>query len=195
MDQVLQQIVLERLDQAALREDAKLLVLAACEGVGELASALGGQAPPRPDSVGAGSEVDPAGAYLGPVCVEGFRGIGPEATLGLVPGPGLTLVVGRNGSGKSSFAEALELLLTEDTRRWSQRSAIWKEGWRNVHHLARTQLRAELVPGRAPDGPRDPRVAAGAGPLPAVPLLQRARHDVRRRPDEALRDARARARA
>ena len=30
----------------------------------------------------------------------------------MAPSPGLTLVVGRNGSGKSSFAEALEVLLT-----------------------------------------------------------------------------------
>ena len=32
--------------------------------------------------------------------------------LELVPGPGLTLVIGRNGSGKSSFAEAMEVLFT-----------------------------------------------------------------------------------
>jgi hypothetical protein len=35
----------------------------------------------------------------------GLRGIGPRQTLELVPGPGLTVVAGRNGSGKSSFAE------------------------------------------------------------------------------------------
>jgi hypothetical protein len=60
--------------------------------------------------------------------------IGPEATLDLTPDPGLTLVVGRNGSGKSSFAEGLELLLTGDTYRWSQRSKVWRDGWRNLHH-------------------------------------------------------------
>ena len=46
-----------------------------------------------------------AGAYLTSLTVEGFRGIGPRQTLTLTPGPGLTIVVGRNGSGKSSFAE------------------------------------------------------------------------------------------
>jgi DNA repair exonuclease SbcCD ATPase subunit len=39
----------------------------------------------------------------------------PATTLEVERGPGLTLVVGRNGSGKSSFAEALELLLTGDS--------------------------------------------------------------------------------
>ena len=71
-----------------------------------------------------------AGAYLTSLTVEGFRGIGPRQTLTLTPGPGLTIVVGRNGSGKSSFAEALEVLLTGDSKRWMDRSKIWKEGWR-----------------------------------------------------------------
>jgi hypothetical protein len=31
-------------------------------------------------------------------------------------------------------AEALELLLTGDTYRWSQRSKVWRDGWRNLHH-------------------------------------------------------------
>jgi energy-coupling factor transporter ATP-binding protein EcfA2 len=66
--------------------------------------------------------------------VEGFRGIGPPATLDLPPGPGLTLVVGRNGSGKSSVAEALEMLLTGSNRRWFERPKVWAEGWRNLHH-------------------------------------------------------------
>ena len=33
------------------------------------------------------------------------------------PGPGLTLVVGRNGSGKSSFAEGIEVALTGHNER------------------------------------------------------------------------------
>ena len=50
-----------------------------------------------------------------------------------MPGPGLTLVVGRNGSGKSSFAEALEVLLTGDLRRWEKLPAVWHKGWRSMH--------------------------------------------------------------
>ena len=70
------------------------------------------------------------GAYLKALTVQGFRGIGPEQTLPLEPGPGLTVVVGRNGSGKSSFAEALEVLFTGNSLRWAGRSKIWQEGWR-----------------------------------------------------------------
>jgi DNA repair exonuclease SbcCD ATPase subunit len=59
--------------------------------------------------------------------------VGKQVTLELPPGPGLTLVIGRNGSGKSSFAEGLELLLTGQTYRWLDRAKIWKDGWRNLH--------------------------------------------------------------
>ena len=87
---------------------------------------------PRPAP--GGPPATPRIAFLKAIAVEGFRGIGPKATLDLTPGPGLTLVVGRNGSGKSSFAEALELLLTGETYRWENRSKVWKDGWRNLHH-------------------------------------------------------------
>ena len=86
-----------------------------------------------------------SGAYLTSLTVEGFRGIGPKQTLTLTPGPGLTIVVGRNGSGKSSFAEALEVLLTGDSKRWSDRSKIWKEGWRNLHQAHPAAIEAELL--------------------------------------------------
>lgn len=46
--------------------------------------------------------------YLDSVAVAGSRGIGPRAWLKLSPRPGVTLVVGRNGSGKSSIAEGVE---------------------------------------------------------------------------------------
>jgi recombinational DNA repair ATPase RecF len=76
--------------------------------------------------------------------VEGFRGIGPVATLELAPGPGFTLVVGRNGSGKSSFAEGLETLLTGANLRWESRTKVWREGWQNLHYAGQTTLSAEL---------------------------------------------------
>ena len=75
----------------------------------------------------------------------GFRGIGEPATLRLAPGPGLTLVVGRNGSGKSSFAEALEVLLTGELRRWEKLSAVWRQGWRSMHHPEQAEITAEVL--------------------------------------------------
>ena len=79
------------------------------------------------------------------VTVSGFRGIGPAATLEVAPRPGLTLVVGRNGSGKSSFAEALEVLLTGNLRRWEKLSAVWRQGWRSVHHPDHARITAEFL--------------------------------------------------
>jgi recombinational DNA repair ATPase RecF len=145
VEQVLQDIIRTRLDEEKkLREQARVMIAAACLGDEALAAALSGSvmtSEPRSRSR-AGDRRHPA--LLQSVRVEGFRGVGPPATLEISPGPGLTLVVGRNGSGKSSFAEALELLLTGDNSRWSTRSAIWKEGWRNLHH-ADARIDAEFV--------------------------------------------------
>jgi predicted ATPase len=82
--------------------------------------------------------------YLSSVTVAGFRGVGARRTLPIRPGPGLTLVVGRNGSGKSSFAEAIELLLTGDSARWADRSSVWRTGWRNLHQPEPCVIEAEL---------------------------------------------------
>ena len=69
----------------------------------------------------------------------------PKQTLTLSPAPGLTVIVGRNGSGKSSFAEALEVLFTGDSKRWSDRPKIWKEGWRSLHNAHPVGVTAEVL--------------------------------------------------
>jgi energy-coupling factor transporter ATP-binding protein EcfA2 len=134
MDQGLLGIVRSRLEADAAADAAwSGLVVAALEGRDALETQLAGAAA-RPRGEAAASLVTPAGAFLHTIDVEGFRGVGPSQSLELRPGPGLTLVVGRNGSGKSSFAEALEVLLTGDSMRWKERAAVWREGWRNLHH-------------------------------------------------------------
>lgn len=135
-NQALMAEVLEGLETADLADDEKLIVYAACEGDHELARSLAGAGeplPPPPPGEATGNS-EPAGAYLTAISVEGFRGIGPCARLDLTPGPGLTVVAGRNGSGKSSFAEAAEIALTGRNQRWERLGGDWRRGWRNLHH-------------------------------------------------------------
>ncbi|MFE3319830.1 AAA family ATPase [Nocardia sp. NPDC059195] len=97
------------------------------------------------DGDSAATDSGDSGVFLRSITVQGFRGIGPAATLRLNPGPGLTLVVGRNGSGKSSFAEAAEFALTGGNRRWDGRSTAWREGWRNLHEPDTARIDVELL--------------------------------------------------
>ena len=146
MDDVLLDLIIHRLGEHDLPDPAADLLLAACDGEAPLARALGGASTPRPKPSGTSSgRKEPAGAYLRSITVAGFRGVGPECELPLDPGPGLTLVVGRNGSGKSSFAEGLEVLLTGGLRRWEERSAIWGDSWRNLHCPDSPKLEAQLL--------------------------------------------------
>ncbi len=98
------------------------------------------------DPVAPGSpEPNPASEmFLRSITVHGFRGIGPRARLSIQPSLGLTLIVGRNGSGKSSFAEAAEFALTGDNQRWAHRSKMWQTGWRNLHDGAAPRIDVEL---------------------------------------------------
>ena len=137
------------------------VVLAAAEGAESLAARLAGK--PTPPALQPTAEVAPGDrrpTYLEEISVEGFRGVGPRARLQIAPGPGLTLVVGRNGSGKSSFAEALEVLLTGTTWRWDEHTRVWREGWRNLHHdgTARVSARFRL------DGSAEPLELARSWP-------------------------------
>lgn len=148
MDDALLNIVLERLDAKPLPDEAAALLLAACDGEASLAAQLDDSSMPLPTGDRSGRNADaaePTGAYLRSVTVTGFRGVGAPATLPIEPGPGLTLVLGRNGSGKSSFAEGLEILLTGDLKRWEKLSAVWHEGWRNLQAPGEAKISAELL--------------------------------------------------
>ena len=98
------------------------LVLAALDGGDTFDEVVAGEPIERPEVVAstgpvAGQTVEASGVFLSSITVEGFRGIGPASTLAFPPGPGLTIITGRNGSGKSSFAEALEVVLTGTAHR------------------------------------------------------------------------------
>ncbi|MCQ4082160.1 AAA family ATPase [Streptomyces sp. RB6PN25] len=82
--------------------------------------------------------------FLRSITAAGWRGIGPATSLDLRPEPGLTVIAGRNGSGKSSVAEAAEMALTGGNYRWQDRTLIWKKGWRNLHDHADPQVSVEL---------------------------------------------------
>ncbi len=151
MDRYLQQLILDRLAADDVDDSTADLVLVACEGEDALETAIGSDLRARPEGSatnGRGSE--PPGSYVKSMTVEGFRGIGPPATLELAPGPGLTLIVGRNGSGKSSFAEGLEMLLTGANLRWESRTKVWRESWQNLHYDGPTVLSAELYVDQQP---------------------------------------------
>ena len=135
-------------------DETVYLVAAALQGDHELAAQLGGDAPvPQRPAVQVPAGPAPLRAFLRSITVEGFRGIGPKATLDLNPYCGLTVISGRNGSGKSSFAEALEYALTGASYRWlNKRGQHWEASWRNLHAGERTSIVVDFA--MEPDGER-----------------------------------------
>ena len=150
-DAALLGLVIDRLETHAPADGAADLILAAFDGAGAVDAALHGEASGAPPSVAQRAAGAPSAVYLAAIEVEGFRGIGPPTTLHIDPGPGLTLVVGRNGSGKSSFSEALEMVLLGTNQRWEQRVKVWRDGWQNLHHR-HTRVAARFTV----DGSRQP---------------------------------------
>ncbi len=139
-------VVLARADgDSSLSEDAKLLVLAALQSDDDFADAL--DTTRTSDPTEAVEPLKPAArAFLASITVEGFRGIGNQVTLTLNPAPGLTVIAGRNGCGKSSFAEALEVALTRGSYRWKSRKGPgWRESWRNLHQSEKATIAVELA--------------------------------------------------
>lgn len=127
----LRSLIDERLTTFALDDEALAFLLAALgEDDGDAAPGRSGHAPR---------------AYLRSVTVGGFRGVGRTARLPLKPGPGLTVITGRNGCGKSSFAEGIEIALTGDNARWRGRTDIWRKSWRNLHDGEQPQVAVELM--------------------------------------------------
>lgn len=131
----------------SLNEDCRLTLYAALTGdddlQGELTGIRGrGNGVDQNDEH---SEASSQGVYLKSIVVAGFRGVGAEARLDLQPGPGITIVAGRNGCGKSSFSEGLEVALTGTSYRWQEKNVQWKDGWRNVHVSDPRHVKIEAI--------------------------------------------------
>ncbi|HEU0241289.1 MAG TPA: AAA family ATPase [Micromonosporaceae bacterium] len=140
----LHNILFDRLAAQAVPWEIADLVLGALSGADDLHAALAGE-PVGVAEVRERTDGSNDHTFLSSVTVAGFRGVGPERTLRFAARPGLTLVVGRNGSGKSSFAEAIELSLTGDSIRWAERNSVWRTGWRNLHAPEPCAIATELV--------------------------------------------------
>ncbi|MFC7755792.1 ATP-binding protein [Tsukamurella soli] len=141
-----EQVALAAIDAGDLEEGATDIVIAALEGEEALAAAVGGVSVDRPTRTGDHGAVPVAKvAYLQALEVEGFRGIGRRVPLVLDPKPGLTVITGRNGSGKSSLVEAMELAFTGQTYRYAGRTSQRLEAWRNIHHTGRAGVRVRLA--------------------------------------------------
>src|SRR5690606_31125718 len=111
----LQEALLDRLIADGLEGDPIVwMALAAAESAEVLDGILADGAAPRPLPPRTQPELEGAVArvYLSDIEIRSFRGVGPQARLQLEVGPGVTLIAGRNGSGKSSFAEAVEVAFT-----------------------------------------------------------------------------------
>src|SRR5689334_13211700 len=113
--ETLLELLSRQLADAGMAEGVTQLVQAAYAGDQQLQAVLEGRSWDPAAAVGPGPDGGPPALYLESIRVTGFRGVGQGPAFRLMPGAGLTLVVGRNGSGKSSFAEALELVLTGDS--------------------------------------------------------------------------------
>ncbi|MFD6951094.1 chromosome segregation protein SMC [Nocardiopsis sp. TSRI0078] len=137
--------LLDALARSGLPREVRSWVTAALWGEDALAARLKGEQLPEPEpepEPGTASRI--RRAYLTGIRVQGFRGIGRPAELTFGAGPGLTVIVGRNGSGKSSFAEAAEAALTGRNPRWDAMPTGWRDGWRNLHYDERTEASVDI---------------------------------------------------
>ncbi len=120
-------------DVSSLDERQRELVEAAWEDC--LDAVLEGDHPTIEAGTGVNDLTGSTAASLAWIEARGFRGIATGDRLTFAAGTGLTLVLGRNGSGKSSYVEALEVALRGRSARWEERpNKEWVQGWANLHH-------------------------------------------------------------
>ncbi|WP_098009635.1 AAA family ATPase [Streptomyces sp. sk226] len=128
----LAETVTTRLAESALPESVKAL----------LRDALGSGAA---DAGTTTSSAASGRVYLDSLAVNGFRGIGPRARLSLSPRPGVNLVVGRNGTGKSSLADAIEVGFTGARAHRPGQDATRGGHWVNLHNAESPKVELKLA--------------------------------------------------
>ena len=134
----------EAVAQAQIPAGERGVAEAALRGTDALAALLSGAQPVR--RIGSQAPRTPVGpVWLKRLRVEGFQGIGQPLDLELQGQPGLTVFIGRNGSGKSSLAEALQIAITGTSSRWEGKNKAWRESWRNLHHASEPAVDAEFA--------------------------------------------------
>lgn len=140
------EILLAALEQSRLTRQTRDWVRAALWGDEAVSAVLDGREMPEPapDSTYRDRPGREPHSQLTGIRVQGFRGIGRPAELTFPTGPGLHVIVGRNGSGKSSFAEAAEAALTGRNPRWDAMPTGWRDGWRNLHYDERTEASVDI---------------------------------------------------
>lgn len=97
------------------------------------------------DSDVATPDFGPRPAYIASLSVQGFRGIGQQAKLDFDAQPGLTVVYGLSGAGKSSFVDALEVLFVGDAARFRGRSPAWTSARGNIHSPSSEAIAATFM--------------------------------------------------
>ena len=122
----IQSRVVDRLvDTGKADEPWALIVLAAMEGEQALDGFLEKArtiAPPQRSESSAAAASEPPGAYVASISVEGFRGVGPAATLALRPGPGLTLMASR----LAEFVQAVRTLVENAALEREKLEDVWR---------------------------------------------------------------------
>jgi ABC-type Mn2+/Zn2+ transport system ATPase subunit len=161
----------EALDQQRLPAEVRMVAEAALDGEASLSALLAGSgtAPRKATSEAAG----PRGpVWLERLRVSGFQGIGQAVELEFDPQPGLTLLIGRNGAGKSSLAEALQIAITRTSSRWEGKTKAWKDGWRNLHSTEKPAVETGFMIEGSPDRLNIHAMWAGSSATPKVTISQ-----------------------
>ncbi|GHD23455.1 hypothetical protein GCM10007147_18740 [Nocardiopsis kunsanensis] len=138
------EVLLAVLERSRLNRQTRDWVRAALWGDEAVSAVLDGREMPEPGAAYQGRPGRAPHSQLTGIRVQGFRGIGRPAELTFPTGPGLHVIVGRNGSGKSSFAEAAEAALTGRNPRWDAMPTGWRDGWRNLHYDERTEASVDI---------------------------------------------------